>query len=72
MKFQKREITLNEADSLQDMFYMEGMLAERYGQVERSAFAKETSNELERLHKETVEEVEMLQTLWKKSKAEQL
>ncbi len=72
MRLQKREITLNEADSLQDMFYLEVAMAEKYGRVDGSAFAKETSNELGRLHGETVEEVEMLQKLWRKSKAEQL
>lgn len=72
MKLKKREITLNEADSLKDMFYLERMLLNAYGERSVCAFRKETENELQTLEKQTAEEKTLLEKLLKKSKAEGL
>ena len=41
MKLEKREITLNEKDSVTDMLYMEKMLLERYETYETQTEIKE-------------------------------
>ncbi len=66
MKLKKREITLNEADSLKDVFYMEKTLAEGYKR-EGACFRKETQNELTRLQGEAAEECALVRGLLKKS-----
>lgn len=64
MKLEKREITLNEADSVTDMLYMEKTLLSTYEKGEKVADRKETKslcakktceirNEIELLQKET-------------------
>ena len=71
MKLEKREITLNEADSLKDMYYMEKSLWMAYAEGEPFLSRKEVENELEELIKQTKEEKERMYTLWQKSKKEQ-
>ncbi len=72
MKLKKREITLNEADSLKDVFYTEKALCEAYGEGGAFAFRKETANELSTLKNLAHGEAERIAALWKKSKAEQI
>ena len=71
MKLEKREITLNEADSLKDMYYMEKSLWTAYAEGELFISRKEVENELGELIKQTKEEKERMYTLWQKSKKEQ-
>ncbi len=72
MKLKKREITLNEADSMQDMFRMEEALLSAYENGDSAAFRKETQNELARLRQSTEEEGKLLRSLWGQAKARQL
>ncbi len=72
MKLKKREITLNEADSLKDVFFTEKALVAAYGEVDGFAFRKETANELSALKGLAIDEVEKIHRLWKKSRSEQL
>ncbi len=72
MKLKKREITLNEADSMQDMFRMEEALLSAYENGDSAAFRKETQNELARLRQSTEEEGKLLRSLWEQAKARQL
>ncbi len=72
MKLKKREITLNEADSLYDVFCLEEYLGKSYGEGEEFSFRKETVNELSTLKQKAEEERERVLALWKKSKARQL
>ena len=67
MKLDKREITLNEADSLQDIYCFEKTLAEEYGRQVLNAVKKETKNGLLRLMKETYEEAIEIGDLWRRS-----
>ena len=69
MKLEKREITLNEADSLKDVFYLERTLFREYSKGEGYAERKELTNELTTLIKEAKEDMEKVFTLWEKSKA---
>lgn len=57
MKLEKREITLNEYDSLQDVFYAEKLLLGEYVQALEYAERKETKNELIKLVCEICEDV---------------
>lgn len=57
MKLEKREITLNEYDSLRDIFYLEKLLLSVYGQVLEKSVRKEVRGELLRLSQETGEEL---------------
>ncbi len=72
MKLKKREITLNEADSLKDVFFTEKALCAAYGEGDGFAFRKETANELAALKSRSIEEAEGIRALWKKSKSEQI
>ncbi len=72
MKLKKREITLNEADSLKDVFFTEKALTSAYAEGEGFAFRKETANELLTLKGLALAETERIRALWKKSKSEQL
>ncbi len=72
MKLKKREITLNEADSLKDVFFLEKALEKGYLEGESVPLRKETLNETAALAKEAAEEKQFIFSLWKKSKAEQL
>ena len=71
MKLEKREITLNEADSLKDIYYIEKALLTAYAEGEPFLSRKEVENELGELIKQTKEEKERVHTLWQKSKKEQ-
>lgn len=57
MKLEKREITLNEYDSLQDAFYLQKLLIIEYTQALSQTARKETRSELMRLIKETSEDM---------------
>ncbi len=72
MKLKKREITLNEADSLKDVFFTEKALAQAYEEGDTFSFRKETANELAALRERALSETEKTGALWKKSKAAQL
>jgi hypothetical protein len=71
MKLEKREITLNEADSLKDIYYIEKALLTAYAEGEVFIVRKETENELAKLIAQTKEEKEKIYALWQKSKKEQ-
>ena len=49
MKLEKREITLNEKDSLKDIYYFEKTLLQEYEKAAKSVTRKEVKNELNRL-----------------------
>ena len=53
MKLEKREVTLNEADSLKDMFYMEKTLLLAYADAAKRAARKEVKALLNDLSMET-------------------
>jgi hypothetical protein len=72
MKLEKREITLNEADSLKDIYYIEKTLLQAYADGEIFAVRKEVENELKTLLRQTEEEKKKICSLWQKSKAEQV
>ncbi len=72
MKLKKREITLNEVDSLKDMLYLENLIAGAYGEGDENAFRRETTNELQTLGKELAGERALVEKLFKRAKAEQL
>lgn len=57
MKLEKREITLNEYDSLADAFYIQKLLIGEYANALAQCSRKETRNELIRLLKETCEDM---------------
>lgn len=71
MKLEKREITLNESDSLKDIYYMEKTLLSAYAEGEVFAVRREVGNELEQLTKQTEEEKKHAYSLWQKAKKEQ-
>ena len=52
MKLEKREITLNEKDSVSDVFYLEKLLLQEYENGRGLANRKEVQNELEKLLEE--------------------
>ena len=72
MKLEKREITLNEADSLKDIYYLEKVLLEGYAKMEKFAVRKEVVNELEKLTKQTEEEKKRMYALWQNSQKSQV
>lgn len=63
MRLEKREITLNEYDSLKDVFYLQKILLAEYGNGIAKAKRKEVRNELTSLMKEIVEDMFLLQDL---------
>ncbi len=63
MKLEKREITLNEYDSLKDMFYVEKLLLQEYVCALGKVLRKETKGELLRQIKETGEDVFFMREL---------
>ena len=67
MKFEKREITLNEYDSLKDMHYMEKILFLEYEKDLESVERKETSETIKTLMQETKNEIENMAELMRKS-----
>ena len=72
MKLEKREITLNEADSLKDIYYIEKALLTAYAEGGIFAVRKEVENELELLMAQTEEGKKKVCSLWQKSKEEQV
>ncbi len=70
MKLEKREITLNEFDSLKDAFYAEKMLIAEYVHALVKAERKETQGELLRLIKEIGEDLFFLRDLMRGSAIE--
>ena len=67
MKLEKREVTLNEADSLKDMFYMEKTLLLAYGDALECAQRKEVKAVLSELKKETEKEMAFVERRLQKS-----
>ena len=67
MKLEKREITLNEYDSLKDTYYLEKTLLREYAEGREAAQRKETEGELSRLMREVGEDMEKTYALMKKS-----
>ena len=65
MKLEKREITLNEHDSLQDAYYREKTLLNEYVCALFQMQRKETKDEVLRLICDTAKEVFLLQDLLK-------
>lgn len=70
MKLEKREITLNEFDSLKDAFYAEKMLIAEYVHALAKAERKETQGELLRLIKEIGEDMLFVRDLMRGSAIE--
>ncbi len=70
MKLEKREITLNEFDSLKDAFYMEKTLLAEYVHALSKAERKETRSELLSLIKEVGEDMLFLRDLMRGSAIE--
>lgn len=61
MKLEKREITLNEYDSLKDIYFFEKHLLREYTARLSLAKCKETENELARLVKEVGQDMEKVE-----------
>lgn len=70
MKLEKREITLNEYDSLKEMFYMEKLLLNEYSECLTKVIRRETRKELLRMMCEVGEDMSFVQDLMEKSFAE--
>ncbi len=70
MKLEKREITLNEYDSLKDGLYVEKNLLFEYAFCLEKAQRKETRGELLRLMKEIGEETFLLADLMQSAKTQ--
>ena len=70
MKLEKREITLNEFDSLRDAFYMEKTLFLEYREALLFAWRKETRGELLELLREVAQDMLFLQDLMQGSSIE--
>ena len=67
MKLEKREVTLNEADSLKDMFYMEKTLLSSYEDVENRAQRKEVKTTIDELKNEVKKEMSFVEERLQKS-----
>ena len=67
MKLEKREITLNETDSLKDVYYLEKTLLREYSARLALAVCQETKHELSALVNEVTEDMEKTEKLMKKS-----
>lgn len=72
MKLEKREITLNESDSLKDVFYLERTILLEYESGKAYAFRKETVNELQSLVQDAKKDTEKTFSLWQKSAKERV
>ncbi len=70
MKLEKREITLNEYDSLKDMFYIQKVLLNELTCCLEKAERKQTRGEILKLIKENAEDMFMLCDLMKNSTKE--
>ena len=71
MKLEKREITLNQTDSLTVVFYTEKNLTAHYTYALESVHRKETREQLLKLLKETGEDLYLAQDLMQRSRKEQ-
>ncbi len=71
MKLEKREITLNEADSLKDVFYLEKAILQAYLCKGKHLVRKEAENELSALLTEAEKDEKRVYALWEKSREEQ-
>ena len=67
MKFEKREITLNEYDSLKDAYYREKTLMNEYVNALFEMDKKQARDEILKLICETAEEIFLLKDLMIKS-----
>ncbi|MBQ7948796.1 MAG: hypothetical protein IJ284_03445 [Clostridia bacterium] len=67
MKLEKREITLNEKDSLKDILFMEKALLNDYVETLPKTSRKETRERLLKYIKETAEELFLMKDLLEKS-----
>ena len=67
MKLEKREITLNEYDSLLDVYYREKTLLNEYVCALMQMQRKESKDTLLRLIKDTAQEIFLLQELLENS-----
>lgn len=67
MKFEKREITLNECDSLKDVYYFEKSLLSAYEKGAQNVQSKETLGTIKAFMSETQTEIEKIAELIKKS-----
>ncbi len=63
MKLEKREITLNEADSIKDAFYVEKTLLMEYVHALATVQTKEERHELLRLMQEVQTDMLFLQSM---------
>ncbi len=63
MKLEKREITLNEKDSLKDVLFLEKALLSRYVETLTDMTRKEERERLLGLMKETAEEIFIVKDL---------
>ena len=70
MKLEKREITLNEFDSLRDAFYIEKMLFLEYREALLLSWRKETRGELLDMLREVAKDALFLQDLMQGSAIE--
>ena len=70
MKLEKREITLNEFDSLKDAFYTEKTLMGEYIQALSKAARKETRNQLTELICEVTQDMLFIRDLMRGSAIE--
>ncbi len=61
MKLEKREITLNETDSIKDMLYMEKILLRVHEESVKKAERKEVEGVLHKMIEDTKKEIEALQ-----------
>lgn len=68
MKLEKREITLNELDSLKDVYYFEKTLLREYETAAKKAERKEAQNEIARLLEEVRAEADSAEKRIKKHK----
>ena len=67
MKLEKREITLNEADSLKDVYYLEKTLLREYSARLALAKCQETKHELSALIEQVTEDMKTVESLIKKT-----
>ncbi len=72
MKLKKREITLNEVDSVKDAYFLQRAIVREYENSPRFAARKETENVIETLRREGAEEEERLLKLLQKIKENRL
>ena len=67
MKLEKREITLNESDSLKEVFYLEKMLLSEYVEALSKTERKDVRAEIIRLMQETGEDMCFALDIWRES-----